>query len=351
VGLSRRAYARHRHCSLTAVQKALKAGRISLLADDTIDPEAADRAWNAAAEASHGNGTARADARRVVLPARSLAAAEGTVRAVLAEHGTEVDGALRLQDVRLANELLRAQLRADTIRAQRARVYYTTGFNLDAADDAASEETAGWWAWSDATAAALARALGVKRARVIAVLAPAMRARLEAVGLVARDDDDEDEEDEEDDDHEDDDDQEDDGDDVEPLRVEPDEDDQDDEVVADQPALADEEADADDEDDLGADEATSIAAAPAGALAEDLDPAEEQLKEGEVVGDVDRAPSIPVPEPAFVPSPSASTAADPTASPTPPPTVVPLPGTQPTVQWRHSTYWPGRPPRWDHNDR
>ena len=77
MGLSRRAYARHRDVSHTAVEKALRAGRIGLLADGTIDPEAADLAWNAAAEASRGNGTAPADPRRVVLPAGSLAAARG----------------------------------------------------------------------------------------------------------------------------------------------------------------------------------------------------------------------------------------------------------------------------------
>src|SRR4029453_12429096 len=195
MGLSLRAYARHRGVSHRAVKKALRAGRIAALPDGTIDPAVADAAWNAAADAARGNGTEPADPQRVVLPARSLAAAEATVRTVLADHGLEGDGPLRLKDVRLANELLRAQLRADTIREQRARVRYFTGVNLDAEDEAASEEVADWWAWSDATAATLARALGVRRMRVVAVLAPAMRARLESLGLVAGDDEEEDEED------------------------------------------------------------------------------------------------------------------------------------------------------------
>ena len=45
MGLSRRAYGRHRGVSLAAVQKALRAGRITLLPDGTIDPEAADKTW------------------------------------------------------------------------------------------------------------------------------------------------------------------------------------------------------------------------------------------------------------------------------------------------------------------
>lgn len=45
------AYARHRNVSRTAVQKALKSGRIKSLADGTIDRTAADAAWAAHAAA------------------------------------------------------------------------------------------------------------------------------------------------------------------------------------------------------------------------------------------------------------------------------------------------------------
>ena len=48
MALSARAYARHRGVSHTAVQKALRAGRITALPDGTINPEVADQAWNAA---------------------------------------------------------------------------------------------------------------------------------------------------------------------------------------------------------------------------------------------------------------------------------------------------------------
>ena len=47
MGLSRRAYARHRGCDESAVRKAIAAGRISVEADGTIDPEKADAAWAA----------------------------------------------------------------------------------------------------------------------------------------------------------------------------------------------------------------------------------------------------------------------------------------------------------------
>src|SRR5262245_17201518 len=144
MGLSRRAYARHRHVALSAVQKAIAAGRINLLADGTIDAEAADQSWNAAAEAGS---PAPADARKVVLPPRQFAVAEATVLATLEEHGVHVNGAIRLQDVRLARELIQVQLKADTIRAQRARLRYFTGVDLDDGDDVDFNEVAEWWRW------------------------------------------------------------------------------------------------------------------------------------------------------------------------------------------------------------
>ncbi len=44
-GLSQRAYARHRGVTHRAVQKAIKAGRITTNADGTIDPTRADSEW------------------------------------------------------------------------------------------------------------------------------------------------------------------------------------------------------------------------------------------------------------------------------------------------------------------
>jgi hypothetical protein len=117
MGVSLRTYARHRGCSLFAVQKARASGRISVLADGTIDPAAADAAWDAAA-ARRAAERVRAEPKRVVLSAGSLATAEQTVRAVLAEHGAPAGESLRLVDVRLAAELLRVQQRSNAIAAQ-----------------------------------------------------------------------------------------------------------------------------------------------------------------------------------------------------------------------------------------
>ena len=87
MGVSLRAYGRHRRVSLAAVQKALKTRRIMALPDGTIDPEIADRAWDVAAEVRRTAHKVPADPTRVVLRPGSLATAEATVRAVLVEMG------------------------------------------------------------------------------------------------------------------------------------------------------------------------------------------------------------------------------------------------------------------------
>ena len=51
MGLSIRAYARHRGVSDTAVHKAIRAGRITPEADGTLDPDKVDREWNKNTEA------------------------------------------------------------------------------------------------------------------------------------------------------------------------------------------------------------------------------------------------------------------------------------------------------------
>ena len=45
MGLSIRAYARHRGVTDTAVHKAIRSGRINALSDGTIDPDQADAQW------------------------------------------------------------------------------------------------------------------------------------------------------------------------------------------------------------------------------------------------------------------------------------------------------------------
>ncbi len=52
MGLSRRAYARHRGCAESAVRKAIATGRITPEPDGSIDPAKADAQWAAQTDPS-----------------------------------------------------------------------------------------------------------------------------------------------------------------------------------------------------------------------------------------------------------------------------------------------------------
>ena len=121
MGLSLRAYSRHRRMTLAAVQKALKTRRITALPDGTIDPRPPTGTGTPPPRLRRAAEQVPADPTRVGLPAGSLATAETTVRAVLVEHGAPAAKALTLADVRLASEILRARQRANAIIAAQRR--------------------------------------------------------------------------------------------------------------------------------------------------------------------------------------------------------------------------------------
>jgi len=56
MGISIRAYARHRGVSHTAVRKAINAGRITTESNGMIDPDKADRQWDAQTDPSKQRG-------------------------------------------------------------------------------------------------------------------------------------------------------------------------------------------------------------------------------------------------------------------------------------------------------
>jgi hypothetical protein len=98
MGISIRAYARHRGVSDAAVRKAIKAGRVTALPDGTIDPSRADQQW--------GSNTDQAKQRAVPNEAiRSVrdAVGDGAPSASLSAGGTT------FLQARTANEVLKAQ--------------------------------------------------------------------------------------------------------------------------------------------------------------------------------------------------------------------------------------------------
>ena len=103
MGISIRAYGRHRGVSDTAVRKAIKAGRISTLPDGTIDAEAADAQWDLNTDQAQQRTDKKPKTKAV--PQAAVTAVEETLK----ESSTEQSGGTTYMQARTANEVLKAQ--------------------------------------------------------------------------------------------------------------------------------------------------------------------------------------------------------------------------------------------------
>ena len=150
MGISIRAYARQRGVSDTAVRKAIKTGRINLLADGTINPERANLEWELA--------TDKSQQRKPT--SHNVAAALDGIKETLREGGQPVGGSNFLQ-ARTANEVLKAQ--TARLKLQRLR-----GEVIDKAEVTAMvfrlarEERDAWVNWPARISALMAAELGVE---------------------------------------------------------------------------------------------------------------------------------------------------------------------------------------------
>lgn len=98
MGLSIRAYARHRGITDKAVRKAIQSGRIRTLADGTIDVAQADLDW-------HAN-TDPAKQRKTINDPEAF----HSVRAMLRENGRNPSGLTTFEQARTAHEIAKAHL-------------------------------------------------------------------------------------------------------------------------------------------------------------------------------------------------------------------------------------------------
>ncbi len=174
MGLSRRAYARHRGVAENAVRKAIAAGRIELEPDGTIDVAKADQAWTRRTDP----GQQRPQTKRNEWPSPAAGRAAATqssadeVKPVPAAAVEAVRDRLREADepppaggmnyvtARTANEVIKAQerrLRLGKLKGElidRAKAT-TTVFTL------ARRERDSWVQWPARVAALIAAELGV----------------------------------------------------------------------------------------------------------------------------------------------------------------------------------------------
>ena len=169
MGLSIRAYARHRGVSDTAVHKAIRAGRITPEPDGTLVAEKADREWDRNTEAPRVGTSHRAE--RVAVqerPTEPGAQALGT-------------GGTSLLQARTVNEVVKAQtnkvrlarLKGELVDRPQAIAHV---FQL------ARTERDAWLNWPARISAQLAAELGVDPHALHVALENAVRAHLQELG-------------------------------------------------------------------------------------------------------------------------------------------------------------------------
>lgn len=145
MGLSLRAYARHRGVSDSTVRKAIKTGRITAEDDGTVDPERADQDWARNTRSRPFSG------RTVDIDTDGDSALEPT-------HTASNDSAYT--KARLTNELLKAQLQRLNLQERKGKLVDRAKAMVCIAH-LARENRDAWLTWPSRIAAQLAAELGV----------------------------------------------------------------------------------------------------------------------------------------------------------------------------------------------
>lgn len=169
MGLSIRAYARHRGVSDTAVHKAIRAGRITPEADGTIDPVRADAQWAQNTEAPKV-GT-RTGAPKVRVPE------EGSGAAALPSGGTSLLQAKTVNEVVKAqtNKVRLARLKGELVDRSQAIAHV---FKL------ARNERDAWLNWPARVSSQLAARLAVDPHLMHVILEEAVRSHLQELAEI-----------------------------------------------------------------------------------------------------------------------------------------------------------------------
>jgi len=171
MGLSIRAYARHRGVTDTAVRKAIQTGRITPEADGTIDPEQADRDWARNTESPRAGTQQRA--ARVKTPDLSGGG----------EGASSGQGGTSLLQARTVNEVVKAQ--TNKVRLQRLK-----GELVDRSEaiahvfKLARTERDAWLNWPSRVSALLASELEIDPHLLHVALENAIREHLQELGDV-----------------------------------------------------------------------------------------------------------------------------------------------------------------------
>ena len=166
MGLSIRAYARHRGVTDTAVHKAIRAGRITPESDGTIDPTRADADWSR-------NTAPQVPGTR--MPAPKVRVPEASGDAVLPTGGTSLLQARTVNEVVKAqtNKVRLARLKGELVDRPQAIAHV---FKL------ARSERDAWLNWPARISAQMAARLGVDAHAMHVALDAAVREHLQELG-------------------------------------------------------------------------------------------------------------------------------------------------------------------------
>lgn len=173
MGISLRAYARHRGVSDTAVRKAIQSGRIQTEADGSIDVDKVDRQWT--------QNTDRAQQRKRTSASKPVPkAALEAVNATLKESGGPASGTTYMQ-ARTANEVLKAQ--TNRLRLQQLkRELVDRSQALAQVFKLARSERDAWLNWPARISAQMAAELDVDAHTLHMILEAAVREQLQLLG-------------------------------------------------------------------------------------------------------------------------------------------------------------------------
>jgi hypothetical protein len=173
MGLSIRAYARHRGVSHVAVKKAIDTGRITPLPDGTIDPEQADAQW----------------AKNTVHP-RTAAPPKASPRARAPEEGGASlpaglgSGGATLLQARTVNEVLKAKIRQVELAEKKDELVDRARAIAHVFKLARAERDA-WLNWPGRAAPMLAARFGLDEHALHVALDAAVREHLAELGEIA----------------------------------------------------------------------------------------------------------------------------------------------------------------------
>ena len=178
MGISIRAYARHRGVSHTAVRKAIRTGRITQEQDGTIDPEKADRQWDAKTDPAMQRGKhakalgAKTRVKTKPVPKAALRAVDETLG-----DAPPGDGEVSFLRARLANEVLKAQTAKIKLAKMKGELVDREKATAMVFDLARRERDA-WQNWPPRAAADMAAELGVDAHTMEQVLERHLRRQL-----------------------------------------------------------------------------------------------------------------------------------------------------------------------------